>query len=165
MARARHGLTDKYNAWASRIHGPLTTVESGEPSHAREWRWPVGTEININSRHPVMRAVTPREPKSDKSQMSPHLKYISTAQKFARFFVASKITLDEYAENLLGSCVCYPEVDDTTAQELAATIPRIAHERLHQEIAKILHPNYRFPELHYGGPGPSDEVRESTRRL
>jgi len=28
-----------------------------EPSHAREWRWPVGFEINVNSRHPVMRDV------------------------------------------------------------------------------------------------------------
>ncbi len=97
--------------------------------------------------------------------MAPHSNYISVAQKFARFFIASKITVDEYAENLLGSCVCYPEVDGTTAQELAATIPEIAHERLHQEIAKILNPNYRFPELHYGGPGPSNEVREGNRRL
>jgi hypothetical protein len=28
-----------------------------EPSHARERRWPVGFEININSRRPVMRVV------------------------------------------------------------------------------------------------------------
>jgi hypothetical protein len=32
-------------------------ADRGEPSHAREWRWPVGFEININSRHPVMRVV------------------------------------------------------------------------------------------------------------
>jgi hypothetical protein len=97
--------------------------------------------------------------------MPPDSDYISTAQKFARFFIASKISVDEYAENLLSSCVCYPEVDDTTAQELAATIPEVARERLQREIATILRPNYRFPELHYGGPGPSNELRESTRRL
>jgi hypothetical protein len=97
--------------------------------------------------------------------MLPHSDYISTAHKFARFFIASKITVDEYAENLLSSCISYPEVDGTTAQELAATIPENAHERLHREIASILNPNYRFPDLHYGGPGPSNEVRESTRRL
>ena len=30
---------------------------NGEPSHAREWRCPAFFEININSRHPVMRVV------------------------------------------------------------------------------------------------------------
>jgi hypothetical protein len=96
--------------------------------------------------------------------MPPHSDYISTAQKYASLFTAAKITVDEYAENLLSYCVCYPEIDDPTAHVLAATIPEIARERIHCEIAKILSPKYRFPELHYGGPGPSNDVRESTRR-
>ena len=32
-------------------------TKGDEPSHAREWRWPVGFEIKVNSRHPVMRVV------------------------------------------------------------------------------------------------------------
>src|SRR6056297_3205036 len=44
------------------VHQPLTAntlpLQNGdEPSHAREWRWPVCFEINIYSRHPVMRDV------------------------------------------------------------------------------------------------------------
>ena len=44
------------------VHQPLTAntlprQNGDEPSHAREWRWPVGLEIKVNSRHPVMRVV------------------------------------------------------------------------------------------------------------
>jgi hypothetical protein len=33
-----------------------------EPSHAREWRWPADFEINVNTRHPVMRVVMSLDP-------------------------------------------------------------------------------------------------------
>ena len=36
---------------------PRQLERNGEPSHARERRWPVGFEINVNSRRPVMRVV------------------------------------------------------------------------------------------------------------
>jgi hypothetical protein len=35
----------------------LEELREKEPSHAREWRWPAIFEINVNSRHPVMRVV------------------------------------------------------------------------------------------------------------
>ncbi|TWU44649.1 hypothetical protein Poly51_59180 [Rubripirellula tenax] len=40
-----------------RLMGLPSTTQIGEPSHAREWRWPADFQININSRHPVMRVV------------------------------------------------------------------------------------------------------------
>ena len=40
-----------------RLGGSLVHDAIAEPSHARERRWPVGFEININSRRPVMRVV------------------------------------------------------------------------------------------------------------
>ena len=94
-----------------------------------------------------------------------HSDYITTAQKFSRLLVNSIITVDEYAENLLNSCVCLPEIDGTTAHAVATTVPEIARERLNQEIEMVLASNYRFPELHYGGPGPSQELREEMRHL
>ena len=37
------------------------STESGEPSHARERRWPADLQINVNSRRPVMRVVRPTD--------------------------------------------------------------------------------------------------------
>ena len=34
---------------------PRQLERNGEPSHARERRWPIRFEINVNSRRPVMR--------------------------------------------------------------------------------------------------------------
>ena len=89
--------------------------------------------------------------------------YIARVQKLTTLFTASRITLDEYAENLLLSCVTYPEVDELTAREVAASIPQTAQVRVQQEIEKILAPSFRFPDLHYDGPGPSPELRENKR--
>lgn len=91
--------------------------------------------------------------------------YLSTAQKYSRLLIAGKITINEYAENLLNSCVGESEMDDTIARAIAVAVPDVARERLDQEIAKILDASYRYPKLHFGGPGPSEEVREEKRRL
>jgi len=37
-------------------------LNAGEPSHARERRWPADFEINVNSRRPVMRDVLSLQP-------------------------------------------------------------------------------------------------------
>lgn len=92
-------------------------------------------------------------------------KYVARAEKFSRVLLLDKITVDEYAENLLSSHAGLPEIDESTARAVAVTIPEIAREAIGQEIAKVLAPDYRFPDLHYGGPGPSPEMREETRRL
>ena len=91
--------------------------------------------------------------------------YIKTANKYKRLLLDSKINIDEYAENLITSCVLMPEIDRTTAHLIAASVPEIARESLGQKIARVLASNYRFPELQYGGSGPSQEVREEIRRL
>ncbi|GAB5406977.1 MAG: hypothetical protein Aurels2KO_52080 [Aureliella sp.] len=91
--------------------------------------------------------------------------YMAIAERYCRFLEAAKITGDEYAENLLTSCVTYPEVDEKTARRIAGTIPDSVRERVEHEISKVLDASYRFPTLHYGGPGPSAEVREETRQL
>ena len=44
---------------------PRQLERNGEPSHARERRWPVGFEINVNSRRPVMRVVRLQRQKAD----------------------------------------------------------------------------------------------------
>lgn len=38
------------------------TYRSGEPSHTREWRGPGDLELDIISRHPVMRVFRPQRP-------------------------------------------------------------------------------------------------------
>ena len=91
--------------------------------------------------------------------------YLTIAERYCRFLEAAKITDDEYAENFLTSCVTYPEIDEATAHKIAGTIPDSVRERVAREISKILDASYRFPTLHYGGPGPSAEVREETRQL
>lgn len=91
--------------------------------------------------------------------------YLALAERYCRFLEAAKITDDEYAENLLTSCVTYPEIDENTAHKIAATIPDSVRERVEREISKVLSESYRFPTPQYGGPGPSAEVREETRQL
>ncbi len=90
--------------------------------------------------------------------------YIKLARKFGRFVVASKVSVEEYAENLLTSCVTYSEIDEESARLIAREVPPIARERLMAEVSRVLAPDYRFPELHYGGPGPNKEHREERRR-
>ena len=91
--------------------------------------------------------------------------YVRTAKKYARCVAASKITVDEYAENLLDSCALLSEFDDVTTQAVAESVPELARDRLVLEVQKVLAPSYRYPELHFGGPGPSPEDREKLRVL
>lgn len=91
--------------------------------------------------------------------------FITVARKLGRFVTNSKITPDEYAENLLLRCTTCLEIDEETARLVASEVPTIARDRLIEEISRVIGPNYRYPELHYDGPGPSEECREEQRRV
>src|SRR5262245_6411943 len=92
-------------------------------------------------------------------------KYIQLALKYSRFLALPKITVDEYAYNLLESCVLLEEFDNATVQAVAASVPGVARERVIEEIGTLLAPDSRFRDLSYGGPGPSPELREQQRTL
>ncbi len=89
--------------------------------------------------------------------------YIGVARKPVRFATVSTITLEEYAENLLGRCVTYPDINEATARLVASEVPAIVRNRLILEISRVLGPRYRYPPLHYDGRGPSEEDREIQR--
>jgi hypothetical protein len=91
--------------------------------------------------------------------------YVSTALKFARLASVSKISLDEYAFNLLDSSALLSEFNDSTVQAVVDSVPGVARMRLIDEIAKVVAPGWQLRDIHYGGPGPGRVQREQTRRL
>ena len=74
-----------------------------------------------------------------------------------------KLYSDEYAQNLLElACTCDTPSDQVCS--IAWLVPKDAEQALNDEIAKVLSPSFRFRDLQYGGPGPSTEERERTRK-
>jgi hypothetical protein len=116
---------------------------------------------SLGRRHVIL-GVTPR---SRTDVMHRASDYVRTARKYARCVAECKITVDEYAENLLDSCALLSECDEVTTQAVTESVPELARDRLFQEIQKVLAPSYQYPELHFGGPGPSPEDREKLRVL
>jgi len=88
--------------------------------------------------------------------------FLNIAIRLGRFLDASKITVDEYATNLVELSSLY-DWDDATVESVAASVPKLARNRIADELSTVLTPDYRHPELHYGGPGPTREEREGIR--
>ena len=83
--------------------------------------------------------------------------------KYQKFATMGKILPNEYAENLLElNCVDPSQLTDEICY-VAWSVPLLATQAMDAQIAKVLSPSYRFRDLHYGGPGPSEGVREQTR--
>ncbi len=84
-------------------------------------------------------------------------------QKLARFTEINKVTPQEYAENLFYSVAILETVDIRDVKSVLNSIPSNALSALLNHIATILANDYRFPDLHYGGVGPTAEERERIR--
>jgi hypothetical protein len=89
--------------------------------------------------------------------------FLKTVRKFRRLLDQGKITAVEFADDMVRSSAGISEFDDRTITEIAAEIPAIALAPLHRSIARVLAPDYRYV-LHFGGPGPTPEVRERMRQ-
>ena len=97
--------------------------------------------------------------------LDPTSAFLKTALKYSRLVVASKITPDEYAYNLLACSVSLSDFDDATVRAVAESVPELARKQIAAEVSMILATDYRHPELCYGGPGPSHDERERIRQL
>jgi len=89
--------------------------------------------------------------------------FIQSAKHFRRVLDMSKLSLDEFASNvLLGASQLSDPCDDETARAVADTVPDGAISLVFKEIDKILSPNYRCL-LHIGAPYPTPEAQERMR--
>lgn len=91
--------------------------------------------------------------------------YIEKAQKLARLTVKGVVTAEEYANNVLEYCALLPEFNPHTVAIVAKSVPTMAHDALIGVTARILHPDYEYPTVHFGGPGPSAAERERIRQI
>lgn len=92
-----------------------------------------------------------------------HINFALYVQKLARFTEVNKITPQEYAENLFFNVAMLEAVDVEDVEIVLSSIPSNALSTLRNHIATILAHDYRFPQLHYGGVGPTAEERERIR--
>lgn len=90
---------------------------------------------------------------------------VRTARRLAPVVKDGRIRSDEYAENLIESASLLESFDDSVVQSVIAAIPAMARDAVMDVIADVLKPGYRRPELHFGGPGPSEADRERLRDL
>ena len=84
--------------------------------------------------------------------------------KYQTFATVGKILPNEYAENLLELNCADPSPLTDEICNVAWSVPLPVKQAIDAQIAKVLSQSYRFRDLHYGGPGPSDKVREQTRK-
>jgi hypothetical protein len=90
---------------------------------------------------------------------------VDRVQKLTSFASLRKLTPQEYAENLFYTIVTFETVNADEIDCVFESVPEHARSALVDHIDVMLADDFRYPDLHYGGPGPSDEERERLRLI